>query len=72
MTLDEILVEIKNAENIVIMAHEAPDGDAIGSSLAMCLATRNMGKNSYVLMKDIPENFSYLPGKEFVITESDI
>ncbi len=72
MTLDEILVEIKNAENIVIMAHEAPDGDAIGSSLAMCLATRNMGKNSYVLMKDIPENFSYLPGREFVITGSDI
>lgn len=72
MTLDEILVEIKNAENIVIMAHEAPDGDAIGSSLAMCLATRNMGKNSYVLMKDIPENFSYLPGREFVITESEI
>lgn len=72
MTLDEILVEIKNAENIVIMAHEAPDGDAIGSCLAMCLATRNMGKNSYVLMKDIPENFSYLPGREFVITEPDI
>lgn len=72
MTLDEILVEIKNAENIVIMAHEAPDGDAIGSCLAMCLITRNMGKNSYVLMKDIPENFSYLPGREFVITESEI
>lgn len=72
MTLDEILVEIKNAENIVIMAHEAPDGDAIGSCLAMCLVTRNMGKNSYVLMKDIPENFSYLPGKEFVIKESEI
>lgn len=72
MTLDEILVEIKKAENIVIMAHEAPDGDAIGSSLAMCLVTRNMGKNSYVLMKDIPENFSYLPGREFVITESEI
>lgn len=72
MTLDEILVEIKNAENIVIMAHEAPDGDAIGSCLAMCLATRNMGKNSYILMKDIPENFSYLPGREFVITESEI
>ena len=72
MTLDEILVEIKEAENIAIMAHEAPDGDAIGSSFAMCLALRNMNKNAYVLMKDIPENFSYLPGKEFVITESDI
>ena len=63
MTLDEILVEIKEAENIVVMAHEAPDGDAIGSSFAMCLALRNMDKNAYVLMKDIPENFSYLPGK---------
>lgn len=72
MTLDEILVEIKNAENIVIMAHEAPDGDAIGSCLAMCLATRNMGKNAYILMKDVPENFSYLPGLEYIIEESDI
>lgn len=72
MTLDEILVEIKQAKNIVIMAHETPDGDAIGSCLAMCLATRNMEKNSYVMMKDIPENFLYLPGKEFIITESDI
>ncbi len=73
MTLDDILVEIKNAENIAIMAHEAPDGDAIGSSLAMCLALRNMGKNAFFLMKDdFPENFNYLPGKEFIIEESDI
>lgn len=68
MTLDEILVEIKEAENIVIMAHEAPDGDAIGSSLAFVLALRNMGKNAFVLMQDdFPENFSYLPGKEFIV-----
>ena len=72
MTLDEILVEIKKADNIVIMAHEAPDGDAIGSALAMCLAIRNMGKNSIVLMKDFPEIFSYMPGKEFIKTETDI
>lgn len=72
MTLDDILVEIKNAETIVIMAHEAPDGDAIGSSLAMCLALNNMGKNVTVLMKDFPENFSYLPGREFVKIESEI
>lgn len=72
MTLDDILVEIKNAETIVIMAHEAPDGDAIGSSLAMCLALNNMGKNVTVLMKDFPENFLYLPGREFVKIESEI
>ncbi len=72
MTLDEILLEIKKAEDVVIIAHEAPDGDAIGSSLAMCLALRNMKKNAYVLIKDFPENFNYLPGLEFVKTKSDI
>ena len=34
MTLDEIFEEIKQAESIVILTHESPDGDAIGSSLA--------------------------------------
>ncbi len=67
MTLDDILVEIKKAENIAIMVHEAPDGDAIGSSLAFVLALRNMGKNAFVVMKDeFPENFSYLPGREYI------
>ena len=61
MTLDEILVEINKAENVVLMGHEAPDGDAIGSTLAMCLVLRNMGKNAFVVMKDeFPQNFSYL------------
>ena len=72
MTLDDILVEIKNAETVVVMAHEAPDGDAIGSSLAMCLALKNMGKNVTVLMKDFPENFSYLKGREFIKEKSEI
>ena len=38
MTLDTILEEIKKAEKIVILTHELPDGDAIGSSLATGLA----------------------------------
>ena len=72
MTLDDILVEIKEAQTVVIMAHEAPDGDAIGSSLAMCLTLKNMGKDVTVLMKDFPENFSYLNGREFIREESEI
>ena len=72
MTLDEILVEIKKADKIVIMAHEAPDGDAIGSAMAMCLAIRDMGKDAIILMKDFPEIFSYLPGKEYIQSESDV
>ena len=44
MTLDDILKEIEGAETVVVLAHENPDGDAIGSSLAVCLALQNMGK----------------------------
>lgn len=72
MTLDEILVEINKSQNIVVMAHEAPDGDAIGSSLAMCLALKNMGKNPVFLMKDFPETFNYLPGRELMTNEPNI
>ena len=74
MTLDDIYAEIKDAENIVIMAHEQPDGDAIGSSLAMCIALNNMGKNvSYLLAEnDFPETFNYLPGREFIKESTEI
>lgn len=72
MTLDDINVEIKKAENVVIMAHEAPDGDAIGSSLAMCLALRNMGKNATILMREFPENFSFLPGTKYIKEDSEL
>lgn len=72
MTLDNILEEINKAENVVIMAHENPDGDAIGSCLAMCLAIKDMGKRADVLMKEYPANFSFLPGLENIKMESEI
>ena len=40
MILDNIIEEIKSANNIVILTHETPDGDAIGSSLAMYFAIK--------------------------------
>ena len=47
MTLDNILEEIKKAESIVILAHETPDGDAIGSCLAMNVALKKLGKSIF-------------------------
>ena len=51
MTLDNIIEEIKNAEKIVILTHETPDGDAIGSSLAMRVALKQLVKNPDVIIK---------------------
>ena len=73
MTLDEILVEIKKASSVVILAHEGPDGDAIGSSLALYHIINNMGgKRVDVLIKEYPANFSFLPGIQNVKTETEI
>jgi phosphoesterase RecJ-like protein len=68
MTLDNILEEIKKAESIVILTHEAPDGDAIGSSLAMKLALKSLGKQADVIIREYPRVFDFLPGREEVKT----
>lgn len=64
MSLDDILKEINNAKTILILAHENPDGDAIGSSVGLSLALQNMGKTVEILMNEYPANFSFLPGIE--------
>lgn len=71
MTLDDILVEMNKAQKIVIMAHETPDGDAIGSMLSMYLALKKLGKEADVIIKEFPRTFSFLPGADKVKTNSD-
>ena len=72
MTLDEILKEINKAENIVILTHESPDGDAIGSSLAVKLIANTLGKQADVIMTEYSRLFDFLPEIDNVKTESDI
>jgi len=72
MTLDNILEEIKKAESIVILTHENPDGDAVGSSVAMYLALKKLGKNPDIIIPEYPRTFEFLPGIENVKKESNI
>lgn len=72
MTLDKILEEIQEAQNIVILTHESPDGDAIGSALALKLALENMGKKPDVIVPEYSRMFKFLPGTDDILTESDI
>ena len=72
MTLDNILEQINKAEKIVIITHENPDGDAIGSSLAMKLALNQLGKNADVIIPEFPKTFEFLPGINEVKKESNI
>lgn len=72
MTLDEILKEIKDAEKIVILTHESPDGDAIGSSLAFKLMLEELGKSADVIIPEYSRLFNFLPAIDQVKEKSDI
>ena len=69
MTLDYIIEEIKNADDIVILTHENPDGDAIGSSLAMYNSLKQIGKNVDLIIPEFPKTFDFLPGSSEVKQE---
>lgn len=72
MTLDDIKEEIIRAKKIVILTHESPDGDAIGSSMAVFLALKNWGKDVDVIIPEMPKTFNFLPGIDEVKKDSDI
>ena len=72
MTLDEIYKEIQKAESIVIITHESPDGDAIGSSLALKLALESIDKEVDVIIPEYSETYNFLPGIQDVISDSEI
>ena len=68
-TLDEILKEIKIANDIVILTHNNPDGDAIGSRLAEYTALKNVGKNVEIIIPELPRIFNFLPNAEDIKKE---
>ena len=72
MTLDNIIEKIKSSEKIVILTHETPDGDAIGSTLAMKMALKQLGKESDVIIREYPKGFDFLPGRNDVKSDTDV
>ena len=52
---------LMQADNILLLAHQYPDGDTIGSNFALCLALQTLGKTVRVHCGDvIPDKYHYL------------
>ena len=66
------LDRIKKAESIAITSHIHPDGDAIGSALAMYHALRSIGKSARIIISDdVPDCFSILDGVDSIVRKVD-
>jgi bifunctional oligoribonuclease and PAP phosphatase NrnA len=58
---------LQPAGTVAVLTHVRPDGDAIGSQLAMVLALRKLGKTVVAWNEDgLPENFAFLTGSELI------
>jgi len=69
MTIDNIKEEIQKSEDIVILTHESPDGDAVGSALAMYLTLKKLGKTVDVIIPEYASIFNFLPSADEIKSE---
>ncbi|MDD4378018.1 MAG: bifunctional oligoribonuclease/PAP phosphatase NrnA [Eubacteriales bacterium] len=60
-SLRELSDKLKSVKNILVYPHINGDGDTLGSSVALCIALRKLGKECFVLLEEkIPSNLSFL------------
>ena len=63
MIYEQIIDIINKSSKIAVTSHVQPDGDNVGSSLALCLALKKQGKETtFVIDDNIPEVYRYLKG----------
>ncbi len=68
----KIKARIQSAQRILVVSHIRPDGDAIGSMLALGLALLDSGKQVQMVLSDgLPASFKHLPGSDKVQTKAE-
>jgi len=70
--IESILQLIQQSQTFLVASHENPDGDAIGSTLALANMLREMGKDVVAYNHDrAPLEYAFLPGYATVIDKSE-
>jgi phosphoesterase RecJ-like protein len=71
--LAQVLQEIQQRRRFLVTSHARPDGDAIGSTLALAQILRKMGKSAEVVLGDpVPLLYHPLPGSETIVRSSQV
>jgi phosphoesterase RecJ-like protein len=59
----EVAAVLRAESTFVLSSHARPDGDAVGSSLALSFALQALGKRTTVVLHDpVPKPYQHLPG----------
>ncbi len=69
----KISAKIKESESILIISHRRPDSDAIGSSLAMFLYLKNIGKKPVLFnVGPVAAYFDFLPNLDEIYVDEKV
>ena len=62
---DALVRTLKDARNVLVATHTHPDGDALGSQLAMGAVLASLGKNVFLYGEDqVSHLYRFLPGSD--------
>lgn len=60
ISIESVVNLLKSHDNIILLTHQNPDGDTIGSAYALFFALKQIGKKAKVLCSDkIPSKYHY-------------
>lgn len=68
--MNNIIDKIQSSNNIVLLCHNNPDGDAIGSTLSMYYILTKLGKEVDIVINKPPKRFNFLEGFQDIKEES--
>ena len=77
-TWQAVLDLLGEARSVLLLGHTSPDGDALGSALAVGLALRDLDPDRRIVVSfgdrpwRMPANLATLPGQELVVPAADV
>jgi phosphoesterase RecJ-like protein len=70
---EDVFSALHSARRVVLVAHQGPDADTLGSILACSMALEQMGKVAIPFCKDpVPVMLGFLPGIERLTTDPNV
>jgi phosphoesterase RecJ-like protein len=71
---DDVVQRLRDADEVALACHVGPDGDALGSMLALGLALRSLGKRVVASWGgdpfEVPASYAFLPGLDLLVPAS--
>ena len=67
----EALRFLKERDNFLIYTHNSPDGDTVGSAMALVMGLRSLGKRAVAFNREgMPQRLAFLPFGEYFLEEA--